>query len=661
MHILIDVQGLQTQSKFRGIGRSTLAMSRAIIRNAGENRVSILVNGIFPIDNIEETRHLYQDILPAEEIFTFSAHGPVVACHAENQWRHQTAEECRNIAIANINPDIVFVISFFEGHVDDYIVSIPDFPVKWRTICVCHDLIPYLNKEVYLADANFRGFYLERLHEYEYADAIFAISNSAADEVKRFTSIDHKRIFNISSAVEPEFCRLELDSQARARLKERYNLPDEYLLTLAMIEPRKNINALLQAFGMLSEELRDRYPLVMACKIRPYDLERTLEMVEKYGIKPNQIVFTGYLPDSDLIALYNTCKLFVFPSLHEGFGLPPLEAMSCGAATLSSNATSLPEVIGWSEAMFDPNDVNAIKAVMERALTDEDFFLALKKHALTQSGLFSWDRTAHIAWDSFAHIMNTPKMFRVFDGTPEQSTDDILNRMMSKTHHLSDTDKLGTAWAIARNNFSQHQRQLAIDVSRFLQPLTTAAAPAPLEALTASLLAGNVPGYQVRAISCNEAGYYHYANRYQAAHQGHDWGDDEPILLKKDDIVLVNVPTNGVFPLNTQQWDTLRRVGTTVYCLLQEQEIFINAADADADRQTNNRPVLSALARHTDGIICASDHQADQLRLWLKECAEEVMANPYLNVCALNAAGLNLPQDTRLLLNKLPLLRPAGK
>ena len=101
-------------SKYRGIGRSTLAMSRAIIRNAGEHRVSILINGMFSLDNIREVRQAYRDVLPADEIFTFSAQGPVAACDAANAERNRAAHISRDVAIAHINPDVVFVISFLR-------------------------------------------------------------------------------------------------------------------------------------------------------------------------------------------------------------------------------------------------------------------------------------------------------------------------------------------------------------------------------------------------------------------------------------------------------------------------------------------------------------------------------------------------------------------
>ncbi len=112
------------------------------------------------------------------------------------------------------------------------------------------------------------------------------------------------------------------------------------------------------------------------------------------GLGPDEMIFAGYVSDKELIGLYSQCALYVMPSFHEGFGLPALEAMSCGAAAIGSNTTSIPEVIGRKDALFDPNSDHSIAALIERALTDAKFLQSLKDHAREWSKRFSWDRSA---------------------------------------------------------------------------------------------------------------------------------------------------------------------------------------------------------------------------------------------------------------------------
>jgi glycosyltransferase involved in cell wall biosynthesis len=123
-------------------------------------------------------------------------------------------------------------------------------------------------------------------------------------------------------------------------------------------------------------------------------------------LKAEDIIFLGYVDDVQLVKLYNLCRVFVFPSWHEGFGLPPLEAMACGAAAIGSRASSIPEVIGYDEALFDPYDVRAISNKLHQAMEDEPFRTALIAHGLEQSKLFTWDHSATTAIAAFENYLS---------------------------------------------------------------------------------------------------------------------------------------------------------------------------------------------------------------------------------------------------------------
>lgn len=658
MHILIDVQGYQSESKFRGIGRSTLAMSRAIIQNAGEHRVSILINGMYPIDSVNDVKKAYQDLLTQEEMFIFSAMAPTAYCNPDNHGRSKAAQAARDIAIANINPDIVYVISFFEGHGDNYTVSIPAEKVTWKTVCVCHDLIPLLNKERYLGDPNFREFYMNKLTEYEHADAIFAISQSAAQEVIEYTNIPGTRVHNISSAVGEEFAVCQYSQDEIRVLKDKYNLPDEFILTLAMIEPRKNIEALIHAYSLLPRELQHRYPLVLAYKVHPDDLERILRLAESHGLSRSQLIFTGFLTDDDLIALYNLCKLFVFPSLHEGFGLPPLEAMRCGAATLGSNATSLPEVIGWADAMFDPRDVQDICRVMKKALTDDVFFTALKEHALTQSATFSWANTARLAIDGFSRLLTDPVVPPIVSG--ENFYASCINKIQ-KIDALSEVDRLGSAWAIARNSFNSHTRKLLVDISVLAKHDAKTGIQRVSRSILSELLKSGVEGYQVSAVYYTPGECYRYANDYLSTHFAGDFGVDEPVLFSKDDILIATDLTAHLFPEVVTQIDAMRAAGASA-CFVVHDILPLRRPEWSIEGVQREFPVwLSCLAEHADRLICVSASVAEDVKAWIAENAHWVKPNPLLRVSNFHLGAdldasvpsTGLPDDAAQLLAKM--------
>jgi glycosyltransferase involved in cell wall biosynthesis len=136
--------------------------------------------------------------------------------------------------------------------------------------------------------------------------------------------------------------------------------------------------------------------LLFAGRVSDSDRIRLRVLAKQYGID-GRLVLTGHVPDDDLVALFAGCELFVFPSIHEGFGLPALEAMACGAPTIGSRLTSVPEVIGRSDALFDPLDTREIMELMRSALVDKGFRESLRAHAVVQAGKFSWQVTAQRA------------------------------------------------------------------------------------------------------------------------------------------------------------------------------------------------------------------------------------------------------------------------
>ncbi|MGF6641444.1 glycosyltransferase involved in cell wall biosynthesis [Paraburkholderia sp. MM6662-R1] len=170
------------------------------------------------------------------------------------------------------------------------------------------------------------------------------------------------------------------------------------------------------------------------------------------GLEKSDLILTGYLPDDDLIVLYSECHLFVFPSFHEGFGLPVLEAMSCGAAVIGSNTSSIPEVVGRDDALFDPKSTNDIARLISRALTDEDFWRSLKEHALIQAKKYSWDQCAATTIREFEKLHARED---VVDGAGHGRVDFLENIASIKSEvRPSDNDLVGVAAAIVENEDS---------------------------------------------------------------------------------------------------------------------------------------------------------------------------------------------------------------
>ena len=162
MRIVLDMQGAQTQSRLRGIGRYTLAFARAVIKECGDHEVHLLLNGLLN-DSIESVRETFQDILPADRIHVWSAPGPVQLIHVENAARLAAAEVLREAFIQRLEPDVIHITSLFEGYVNDAVTSVGEYDQHTPVSITLYDLIPMLNRDQYLSDnPRYEEYYMNK-------------------------------------------------------------------------------------------------------------------------------------------------------------------------------------------------------------------------------------------------------------------------------------------------------------------------------------------------------------------------------------------------------------------------------------------------------------------------------------------------------------------
>jgi len=399
MRIVFDLQACQAIQRQRGIGRYSMALAQAMARQGSQHEIFIALNNRFA-DTIDPIRAAFEDWVAPENIRVFDVPAAVAQQHSQHLWRSLAAERIREMWLARLAPDWVHVASLFEGWVDDAVTSVGQLNAGFNTAVTLYDLIPLLRYETYLANPGMRQWYYRKLQSLKNAPLLLAISQHTRQEAIAALHLPPQRVVNISAAVDAMFQPSPLSLEHRTELRQRYGLSRPFAMYTGGIDARKNIEGLIAAFGMLPESDRTTHQLAIVCQIGDSDKKRLQTLAAKIGLTGDAVVFTGFVPDADLVALYNLCTLFVFPSLHEGFGLPVLEAMACGAAVIGANTSSIPEVIGRDDALFDPTDVSAIAAKMQRGLTDRDFRDSLQRHALIQAQQFSWEASARTAWQT---------------------------------------------------------------------------------------------------------------------------------------------------------------------------------------------------------------------------------------------------------------------
>jgi len=270
-----------------------------------------------------------------------------------------------------------------------------------RTVFTFHDAIYVLFPQYHLPlNRLFLGLMMPRF--LRRADAIVTISECSKADAVRLYQIDPARIRVIYEGVDTRFQPVA-DPTRLAQVRARYALPERYILYVGTIEPRKNLVALLEAFHVLRSRFhvsrftfhaaQDTALKLVIAGQRGWLYEGFFSKLRELGLE-DEVVLPGYIADDDLPAVYSAASVFVFPSLYEGFGLPPLEAMACGTPVVCSSASSLPEVCDEAALLVAPTDVSALAQAIERVLSDEPLQATLRARGLAQAAKFSWERTA---------------------------------------------------------------------------------------------------------------------------------------------------------------------------------------------------------------------------------------------------------------------------
>jgi len=254
-----------------------------------------------------------------------------------------------------------------------------------KTIVTCHDLIPWVydNNRLPTWKLNMRGL--------RKADRIITVSEYSKSEIIKHVGYPEDQITVIPNAVDHNNYCVKRNREVIKKL----GITDtqKVILYVGSEQPRKNVPFLLKAISELKKKLPDIILLKIGTPQVPGAREKLIELIEMLGIE-KEVVFVGYVSENELPKYYNAADLFVFPSLYEGFGLPPLEAMACGTPVITSNLTSLPEVVGDSAITIDPYDVNAFAEAMYNLLTDEKLREKMINKGLKRAQLFNWEKSA---------------------------------------------------------------------------------------------------------------------------------------------------------------------------------------------------------------------------------------------------------------------------
>ncbi len=267
-------------------------------------------------------------------------------------------------------------------------------PVSCPYIMTVHDLLDYMYRaKTRTGLGRIAHFYLTR-QVMRRADRLLAVSNFTKQDLQRFFQISPKKIEVIYNALDEKFAQGHATGDERQMIEERYQVNCPFILYAGRISPHKNVARIIESFSALKAELAKdgRFPdlklIIIGDEVSKHpDLRRA---VIRSGMQ-NDVRFLGFVSIDVLRIFYDAAKVFVFPSLYEGFGLPPLEAMAHGTPVVASNTSALPEVVGSAALLVNPENIFEISRALYRALTDPDLRTKLKDAGRVQCERFSWE------------------------------------------------------------------------------------------------------------------------------------------------------------------------------------------------------------------------------------------------------------------------------
>jgi glycosyltransferase involved in cell wall biosynthesis len=238
------------------------------------------------------------------------------------------------------------------------------------------------------------------------ASRVIAISASTAQDVTRFFGVPADRISVTYPGVDAAYQPVQ-DQSGLVEFRHLHDLPERFILFVGTLEPRKNVLMLLQAYAKFRQQTRNDFKLVLGGGVG-WLYQAIFAAVEELALK-DDVILPGYIPEDELPLWYNAADVFAYPSLYEGFGLPPLEAMACGTPVIVSDASSLPEVVGDAAVLVNPHEPDEWAAALSLLCHDADLRADLASRGIERAQEFSWTRMARETIKVYRHVLSLPK------------------------------------------------------------------------------------------------------------------------------------------------------------------------------------------------------------------------------------------------------------
>lgn len=633
MRLVIDMQGAQTPfSRHRGVGRYTTALVKALAQDTRGHEIILALNGAFG-DAIDSIRATFQNILPQSSIHVWQQFYDCSAISTSVASKRWAAEISREAFLNSFGADVIFSTNLQEGLFDPAPTSVKHLQTSSLVCTTLHDVIPLVYPEIYLESKVIRKWYEEKIDGVRKSDFVLTVSENSRREIIELVGIPADRIAVIYNAVDrSRFFPRSIDPTACSELYSSLGITKPFVLYAGGSDIHKNLDRMLEAFARLPMSVRDSHQLLLVGKEPKSNAARHLRKLECLGID-DHVIFAGYIDDISLSILYSLCSLFVFPSIHEGFGLPPLEAMAAGAVVIAANTSSLPEVIGLDDALFDPLDVDAMSKMIERGLTDRSFREHLAAFGATRASTFSWETSASNLWDLFERFTAEKIRFTNFQKSVHQnewgdSLDqenpvkvviDGIASHPSATH--LEPEQLGEIAASLDETYpysTDRPRRIFLDVSALIQDDSRTGIQRVVRSICCELIKDHHSDLVLPVFSSPGDNNFYIAGSLVDEILGNsdDTTREECIKFRNSDLLLYLDLHPSLAISHTEHTKYLRNKGIcvwhVVYDLIPETHPEFFWPEVCSEFSLWLRAIANA-----DGAVCISNSVANDLRSWM--------------------------------------------
>ena len=380
MRVVLDLQAFPAPAaRHKCVDDYGASLARAMITHAGNHDIHVVVSHLCE-DTIEELQNKFPDLVRSANFRVWQL--PFSGTPGPNgHWRRGVAELLREQWVLRLKPDVI-LCSLLTGTADAGPVSklrLASVP----TATTLHELFPSLNSDTHVSDPSdsdpsVQARWARRTEQLRETDLVLTVSEYCRSQLLDALDLQPERVVVIPPAADVRFRRFAVPTEQERALRLRFALNRDFVMSVGGTAYRKNVEGLIEAYALLPFELRKGHQLALVGRLDADESRRLQRLARSKGLADDELMVTGYVNDDDLANLYSICKGFVSPSLREDFPLPLLEAMSCGAPVIGSDRSSISEVVGLPEALFDPLSAHCISKKIYEVLTDTEFRAKLK-------------------------------------------------------------------------------------------------------------------------------------------------------------------------------------------------------------------------------------------------------------------------------------------